>query len=800
MKYKELIGRMTLEEKASLLSGANFWNTKAIERLGVPSMMITDGPHGLRKQGGKADHLGLNKSLPATCFPTASALACSWDEALLETVGGLLGEEAAANDVSALCGPGLNIKRDPLCGRNFEYFSEDPYLSGKLAAAMVRGIQAKGVAACPKHYAVNSQETRRMVIDEVVDERALREIYLEGFRRVVQEGGAQMVMTAYNRVNGAFANENTHLMRDILYGEWGFDGVVVTDWGGENDRVQGLIAGNQLEMPSCAGQTDREVVAAVRAGEISEALVDERVDALLRLVFATRPAMGKGKPYTDEAHHLAARGAACQCMVLLKNEGNALPLAPNRRVAVLGDFAGGSRFQGTGSSLINPTRVESALEALGEEKLEIVGYAPGFKRYGGKSGAKLKKAVQLARQADTVLLFLGLPENGEGECNDRVHMRLPQNQLDLLEALRGVAKQLVVVVSGGSPVEMPWAGQADAILYAGLGGQAVGGAVADVLVGRHNPGGKLTESWPLCREDCPTAPFFPGLQMSAEHRESIFVGYRYYDAAKVPVLWPFGYGLSYTTFAYSGLAFDGSAVSFTLKNTGAVAGAEIAQVYVGKGCGDVFRPEKELKGFAKVFLQPGEERRVQVALDDRAFQYYHTGKNAWVEEGGAYQISVGASCRDIRLACGTERAGNGTPLPFAAQALSTYFSADVQRVGAEEFEALLGRKLPPSQWDTEAPLGYNDTLGQGQYKKGFAHFLYNVIRFARRLCLIAGQRVAANNVMFAMSMPYRHLARMTGGIIDMPMLDGILVMANGRFWKGLGVTWRAWRAKRKAGL
>ncbi len=797
MKYQSLIDKMTLEEKASLLSGQNFWNTKAVPRLGVPPLMITDGPHGLRKQGGKADRLGLNKSLPATCFPPAATLACSWDEALLEQVGALLGEEAAANDVNALCGPGLNIKRNPLCGRNFEYFSEDPLLSGKLAAAMIRGMQSKGVAACLKHYAVNSQETRRMVIDEVVDERALREIYLEGFRIAVQEGGAKSIMTAYNRVNGVFANENLHLLRDILYGEWGFAGVAVTDWGGENDRVQGLIAGNQLEMPSSAGQTDREVVAAVRAGKISERLVDESVDSLLRLLYDTLPAMGKGKHYTDEAHHEAARNAAAQCAVLLKNEKDALPLAPNRRVAVIGDFAARPRYQGTGSSLINATRVESALEALCASGVNVIGYEPGFQRYGGRSESKLLRAVALATQADTVLLFLGISEMGEGECIDRATMSLPQNQLDLLRALRPAAKQLVVVLSAGSPLEMPWAEETDAILHGYLGGQAGGGAVAAVLTGRQNPCGKLAESYPLRYEDTPSAPCFPGEQLSAEHRESIFVGDRYFDTAGVAVQWPFGHGLSYTVFAYGDLAFDGATAKFTIKNTGNVAGAEIAQVYVTKTEGEVFRPAQELKGFTKVFLQPGEEKRVRVELGEHAFAYFHTGQNAWVEEAGEYTVSVGASSRDIRLTATATRAGGGIPSPYNKTALPGYFAADAHGITDAEFETLLGHALPPHLWGTAVPLGYNDTIGQGQYKKGFAHFLYNFVRFARRVCLLFGRRVAANNVMFAMHLPYRQLARMTGGVIDTAMLDGILVMANGRFGKGLRQTLRAWRAKRR---
>jgi len=788
MKYKAIIDKMTLEEKTSMLSGQNFWNTTSVERLGIPSLMITDGPHGLRKQGGKADHLGLNQSLPATCFPTAATLANSWDTALLEQVGELLGEEAAAEDVSVICGPGLNIKRNPLCGRNFEYFSEDPYLTGKMAAAMIRGIQSRGVAACPKHFAVNSQETRRMVINEVVDERALREIYLEGFRRAVQEGGAKSIMTSYNRVNGEFANENMHLMRDILYGEWGFQGVAVTDWGGENDRVKGLIAGNQLEMPSSAGQTDREVQRAVLTGAIDESLVDESVDRLLKLIYDTRDAVGKGKNYTDEEHHQAARRAARESVVLMKNEKNILPLSAGQRIAVIGDFAKTPRYQGAGSSLIRPTKVESAWEALAREDLDIIGYQPGFKRFGGRSESRKRRAVQLSKQAEVVLLFLGLDETSEAECIDRPGMGLKENQLALLDAVRKSAKSLVVVLSGGAPIEMSWSGQPDAIIHGYLGGQASGGAIADVLTGRCNPSGKLTETYPLKYADSPSAGYFPGTQESAEHRESIYVGYRYFDTADVEVAYPFGYGLSYTSFSYRELTVNEDIVRFRIKNTGAAAGSEVAQVYVSKKESRIYRAAKELKGFVKIHLEPGEERWAEVKLDNRAFRFFDPSENRWKEEAGEYQILLGASSQDIRLSAAVNKESGEEVSP-------SYFAADIKNVTNREFKAVLGHSIPPRHWDGKKPLGYNDTIGQGQYKKGFARFLYNIVRGARRVCLLAGKHIAANNVMFAMHLPYRQLARMSGGRIDMAMLDGILVMVNGSFWRGLRMTLKARREK-----
>ncbi|HWP21173.1 MAG TPA: glycoside hydrolase family 3 protein, partial [Candidatus Cryosericum sp.] len=504
LDYQELIEQMTLEEKASLLSGQNFWNTKPIPRLGIPSILLTDGPHGMRKQGGKADHLGLNKSIPSTCFPTASALANSWDPELLEQVGACLGEEAASEQVSVLLGPGLNIKRNPLCGRNFEYFSEDPLLSGKLAAAMIRGIQSQGVSACPKHFAVNSQETRRMVVDEVVDERALRELYLEGFRYAVCEGKPKTIMSAYNRVNGVYANENTYLLQDVLYDKWGFDGIVVTDWGGENDRVAGLIAGNQLEMPSSAGLTDREVVEAVRAGKLDENLLNERIDQLLRLIFSMQP-QETAKPYSADEHHAFARDAARRSAVLVKNEGDVLPLCAGTHVAVIGDFAKTPRYQGAGSSLIVPTKLECALDELKETDLEIAGYEPGFRRFGGKSERKLNRACALAKRAEVALVFLGLDEGSEAEGVDREHMRLRENQVNLLREIRKSCARVVVILANGAPVETDWADDADAILLGYLGGQAGGGAIADLITGKTAPSGKLAETYPVRYADVPSA-------------------------------------------------------------------------------------------------------------------------------------------------------------------------------------------------------------------------------------------------------------------------------------------------------
>jgi len=818
MKYKEIIDKMTLEEKASLTSGQNFWNTKQISRLGIPSMMLTDGPHGLRKQGGKADNLGLNKSIPATCFPTAATLANSWDTDLLESVGACIGREAAANDVSVLLGPGLNIKRSPLCGRNFEYFSEDPFLAGKLAAAMIRGIQSEGVSACPKHYAVNSQEDNRMIINEIVDERALRELYLEGFRYAVTEGRAKTIMTSYDRVNGVYANEHRHLLGDVLYGEWGYDGIVVSDWGGNNDRADGLIAGCHLEMPGTTGMTDREIVEAVRSGKVDESLLDERVDSLLKLLYDIKPALGKGKNYTDEQHDEAARYAARRSYVLLKNNKGLLPLKKGNSIAIIGDFAKTPRYQGSGSSLVNPVMLTSALDELFNTELDIIGFEPGFKRLGGRSDKLKHRAVSLAGKADIAVLFLGLGEDGEAEGFDRKHMRLPDNQTELLRAVRETCPNIVVVLSCGAAVEAPWSDMADAILHTYLGGQATGGAAADLLTGRYNPSGKLAETYPHKYEDSPVAPWYHKNEATAEHRESIFIGYRYYDTAGVDVTWPFGHGLSYTSFEYGDVYADRNEVAFSVRNTGDVAGEEIAQVYVSKSGSAVFRAEKELKGFTKVALEPGEVKTVRVGFDDHAFKYFDTFRNEWVTEPGGYRILVGASSRDTRLekvivldrdgaevsdvADGIDTAGapdQAAATPCSAKMLPNYFTANVHKVSNDEFEILLGHTLPPAGWDKNAPLTYTDMIGQGWYKKSFGRFICRFMSLLHKLYKLFGKSIEATHMLFVMSLRFNQIARMSNGAIDMAMLDGILVMVNGRFFKGLRQTMKARKIKKRTG-
>ena len=788
MKHKELIKQMTLEEKASLMSGKDFWQTMDIERLGVNNMFLADGPHGIRKQAAAADHLGLNPSIPATCFPTAAAVANSWDVLLGEVMGYYLGREAVAQKVNVLLGPGINMKRNPLAGRNFEYFSEDPYLTGKLAAGMIRGIQANGISACVKHFAVNNQEERRMAIDTIVDERTLREVYLTAFEMAIKEGNTQTVMSSYNMLNGVYANENMHLMRDILRDEWNFDGVVVTDWGGSNDRVAGLLAGNELEMPTTADETNEEIIQAIKDGKIKEHILDECVDRLLELSFTTGEVLKESHQKIDIAsHHQMAQKVSEESIVLLKNEGHILPLKKGVKVAVIGDFARDARYQGAGSSNVNPTILSNTLESLEESGIVSIGYEQGFDRYGKKNKKKVNQACAIAKQADVVLLYIGLDEVTEAEGLDRQSMEIPKNQIELLHALYEVNPNIVAVLSCGSVVEMPWIDKVKGLLHGYLSGQAGAKAILRILSGDVNPSGKLAETYPVRYEDTPSYYHFPGKEVSVEYREGPYIGYRYYDTANVNVLFPFGYGLSYTTFEYSNLQVTKGDVTFDLKNTGSIAGMEIAQMYVGCQSNDIFRPAKELKGFTKIHLQPGETKNITIPFDDKAFRYFNIKTNKWEIEEENYDISIGASSSDIRLHGTTFIAGTGAPLPYDKSALPSYYSGKINDVSLKEFENLIGYKAPVATWDRTKPLGYNDTIAQCQYAKGlFARFSFHAISFAHWFLRKIGKRSSANLIMMSIyHMPFRGIARMTGGIINMPMLDGILMIVNGRFFKGL---------------
>lgn len=777
MDYANTIKKLNLEQKCALLSGAGTFTTRGCPKAGVPSITLSDGPNGVRKQAGTADHLGLNPSVPATCFPTAATVACSWDPALGEQLGRAMGEEAAAQEVSVLLGPGLNTKRSPLCGRNFEYFSEDPYLSGKLAAAYVRGIQSNGIAACPKHFAVNSQELRRMASDSVVDERTLRELYLTGFEIVVKEAHPKTIMSSYNLVNGTYANENAHLLQDILRRDWGFDGAVVTDWGGSNDHALGVKNGSTLEMPAPGGDAVRELLKAVETGKISESDVDARLDELLTLVLDTHAAVeNHSRSFDADAHHALARRAAAESAVLLKNDDDLLPLAAGASVAVIGDFAETPRYQGAGSSAVNSIKVDTFLDCLKDSGLHSVGFAAGFDRQGKPDDAKKAEAVALAKKADTVLLCLGLDEIKESEGLDRADMKLADNQIELLQAVQQVNPNTVVIVSAGASLETPWLAHCRALVYGALGGQAGAGAMVDVLTGKINPSGKLAETWANAHADTPAKDNFAGAGRTVQYREGLYVGYRYYQTAGVPVAFPFGYGLSYTSFAYSELKADARSVTLTVTNTGSRAGAEIVQVYAAKPDAQIFRPAQELKAFTKVWLEAGESKTVTLPLDDKAFRYWNTKTDSWEVEGGTYELRVGASSADIRLTAAVEVNGTSAPNPYAGKALPHYTSGKVQRVPDDEWETLLGRPIPA---DT-VKIDRNMTLGELNHSRSpLCWLVWAVLAMMLNASYKRGKPNL--NVMFQYNMPLRALAKMTSGAISMGMVDGIVLEAKG-FW------------------
>ena len=777
MKNAEIIAKLNLEQKCALLSGAGTFTTRGCPKAGVPSITLSDGPNGVRKQAGAADHLGLNPSVPATCFPTAATVACSWDPALGEEIGRAMGEEAAAQEVAVLLGPGLNTKRSPLCGRNFEYFSEDPYLSGKMAAAYVRGIQSEGIAACPKHFAVNSQELRRMASDSVLDERTLRELYLTGFEIVVKEAAPKTIMSSYNLVNGTYANENAHLLQDILRRDWGFSGAVVTDWGGSNDHALGVKNGSTLEMPAPGGDAVRELLAAVQSGKISEADVDARLDELLTLVLDTSAAVQKhSRSFDADAHHALARRAAAESAVLLKNDGGILPLAAGARVAVIGDFAETPRYQGAGSSAVNSIKVDTLLDCLAQSGLQCAGFAAGFDRQGRPDADKKAQAVALAQKADTVLLCLGLDEIKESEGLDRVDMKLADNQIELLQAVEQANPNTVVVLNAGASLETPWLAHCRALVYGALGGQAGAGAMVDVLTGKVNPGGKLAETWANAYEETPAKDNFAGAGRTVQYREGLYVGYRYYQTAGVPVAFPFGYGLSYTSFAYSDLKVTADSVTLTVTNTGARDGAEIVQVYIAKPGAEIFRPAQELKAFARVPLAAGESRTVTLPLDDKAFRYWNTRTDCWEVEGGRYEVRVGASSADIRLTANVDIRGTNAPDPYAGKALPHYKSGSVQNVPDAEWEALLGHPIPQDK----VKIDRNMTLGELNHSRSpLGWLIWAVLTALLNASFKKGKPDL--NVLFQYNMPLRALAKMTSGAISMGMVDGIVLEAKG-FW------------------
>lgn len=654
-KIKELVAQMTLEEKAAMCSGADFWHTEAVERLGIPASMVSDGPHGLRKQNEEGDHLGINDSIKAVCFPAGCGTAASFNRELLTQMGETLGNECQAEGVSVILGPAVNIKRSPLCGRNFEYYSEDPFVASEMAGALIHGIQTKNVGTSIKHFLANNQETRRMSSDSRVDERTLHEIYLAAFEGAVKKAKPWTVMCSYNKINGTYAAQNHQYLTETLRDQWGFDGYVMSDWGAVNNRVEDLKAGLDLEMPGSNGANDKMIAGAVLSGELDEGIVDEAVEHILNIVFRYEDNRDHSAVFDKDKDHEMARRVAEETIVLLKNEG-VLPLSDSQKVAFIGKYAKKPRYQGGGSSHINSHKITSALDAAAEMK--NVTYAQGFDDAEDKTDEKLlAEAVEAARGADVAVIFAGLPDKFESEGFDRKHMAMPDCQNELIEKVAAVQPNTVVVLHNGSPVEMPWIGQVKGIVEAYLGGQAVGGAVCDILFGKVNPSAKLPETFPLRLEDNPSYLSYIGEGDVVEYREGIFVGYRYYDKKKMDVLFPFGYGLSYTTFAYSNLTVDKEQMKDTdtlrvtvdVTNTGDVAGKEVVQLYVADRESTAIRPVKELREFAKVELAPGETKTVAFTLDKRAFAYYSVRIHDWHVETGEFDIMIGKSSRDIVL-------------------------------------------------------------------------------------------------------------------------------------------------------
>ena len=783
MKHAEIIGKMSLAQKAGFVSGFDYWHLEETPEFDLPKIMITDGPNGLRKQNPNGDGVGLGNSFPATAFPNAATVSCAWDPALLYEEGEALGEECLKERVSVLLGPGVNIKRAPTCGRNFEYFSEDPVLAGECAAAWINGIQSKGVGASLKHFAANSQEAFRMVVDEVVDERALRELYLTAFEIAVKKAKPWTIMNCYNKVNGLYGSEQIHLQQEIARGEWGFDGLFVTDWGASVDRVPGLRAGTDLEMPSSGTYSTEKIIAAVQSGELDEAVLDACVDRVIDLIERSKPVLAKVHDFDQKAHHALARKIAEQSMQLLKNDDNILPLKKGAKIAVIGEMAKFPRYQGAGSSIVNPFEVDTAYFGLGSRGVDFI-YAKGYDK--GKDlidDDLVGEAVIAAKRADVAVVFAGLTEEFEGEGYDRENIKMPSCHNHLISAVAKANPNTVVVLAGGSVVEMPWVGEVKGLLNSGLGGEAGGDAVARILLGEVNPSGKTSETYPLKWEDNPTYGNYPAGPVTSEHRESVYLGYRYYDKAQMDVLFPFGFGLSYTTFEYSALKLskkkikdtDVLTVKFKIKNTGTVAGAEVAQLYVTDDESTIFRPAQELKGFQKVFIEPGETKEVVLTLDKRAFAFFNVNTNDWCVEPGAFTVKVGASSRDIKLEAKVTVEAEACDIPDYRATAPAYYD-DVANIARADFEALYG-PLPSPVRDPQKKIDIYCCLNDAKDTK-----------WGGRICklittAVSGLGSAENGdgkmiAAMATQIPIRNFIAMSMGVFTPDMADGLLRILN----------------------
>lgn len=787
--YQEILEQLTLEEKASLCSGLTFWKTKPIDRLGIPSVWMSDGPNGLRKEMQTAGTNIMQKSEIATCFPTAVTTASSWDPELLQQVGEALADECKAYQVTTILGPGVNIKRSPLCGRNFEYISEDPYHAGRMGAAFVKGVQSQGVGVSLKHFCANNQEHIRMCVDSIVDERALREIYLSPFEYIVKTEQPTTVMSSYNKLGGTYVGESKRMINDILRGEWGFKGIVVSDWGAVNDRIEGIKAGLDLEMPGNNGMNDKHIVAAVKNGTLKEEDLDKVALRMIKFAFETKKNEGKGYKPDFEKHHALTRKAAANSAVLLKNNDNALPLNSKQRIAVIGTLAKTLRYQGAGSSHINAYKTVSFTEAMRNEGQSFA-YAPGYSLKGdGYSKKLIDEAVSVAKGKDAVLVFIGLTDAFESEGFDRKHMNIPKSHNILIDELSKVNDNIIVVLSGGSPVKIDsWECKVKAILNLYLGGQAGGEAAYDLIYGKVNPSGKLAETYPFNNEDNVVSKYFPMGPKVVEYRESIFVGYRFFDKAKKAVQYPFGHGLSYTKFEYKDISLssknikegDSLTVNFTLKNVGEVAGAEVAQVYVCPPESTIYKADRELKGFKKVYLEPGEEKKVSITLDDRAFSYYNVNINDWHAESGTYKIIVAASSRDSRLyeAVEVQTTKPDAKVPDYRKTAPIYYTVDsMATIPEKQFSAVLGRELPDNSTFKKGELTINCSVSQVAVSP-FGKFLYGVLSGGAKIVALS----AENPEMITESikdMPLRSFSASTGGLISQKSVDGILDMCNG---------------------
>jgi beta-glucosidase len=791
---RSIVAQMTLAEKASLCSGKDFWYLKGIERLGLPEIMVTDGPHGLRKQLAVADQLGINQSVPAVCFPTASAVACSFDRSLLHEVGKAIGEECRQENVSVLLGPGINIKRSPLCGRNFEYYSEDPYLSGEIASAFVEGVQSQNVGVSLKHFAANNQETRRTTVESVMDERTFREIYLPAFERTVKKASPWTVMCSYNRLFGEYACLNKRLLTDILRTEWGFEGMVMSDWFATVERVKALEAGLDLEMPHVEGSTDTRIMQAVENGSLSMETLDTTAIRVTSLIL--RSAERKGFTYDVDEHRRLSRHAAAQSAVLLKNEGGILPGKANQTAAVIGAFAMQPRYQGSGSSKIQPIKLDRP-----HDELKLLGldfeYADGYRMDSDLPDPTLiEQACRIAEGKEIVYIFAGLPDSYEAEGFDRDNMIMPESHVELIKAVSKVNKHVAVILLGGSPMEMTWADLVQGILLMYLGGEAGGGACADLLLGNANPGGKLAESWPFTEADSASHGYFPGDPLTVEYREALFVGYRYYDTARKAVRYPFGYGLSYTKFEYSGLKLstkkmkdtDNLMVSFTIKNIGTCAGSEAPQLYISCRESVILRAEQELKGFEKVHLKAGECQEISFTLYGRDFAYYNTELADWHVESGEYEVRIGASSRDIRLSSSVhiENTRNASLPDFRKITPAYYDLANGLKVSDEEFTTLLGRPIPAQQRQKGSAHTVNSTMTDIQ-DKWLGRFLYNIMKKQ------AGKLVKDSPDMKLMvdkmlpDLPLRFLTMMAPGSVSLAQVEGLVEILNGHLFKGIRI-------------